>query len=765
MERRDGAEATPRADASLASSFAPKTPGNKAKVMSTNRRLNVTENKDMVMMEKLLFEDDRKQGEFLKSLISSNGLRSAYDDMSKRMQSCEDLCVEMLNKTSPSALKEDFVTRSEYVEKVEGMHSATLKDHEERLGRHEADKEAQHALNEDYGRQLNDHYRRLGVQEQGLASAREELARMEAQGLERHEAVLASHSKAVEMEEQRSAALQSEIRGVSTRLRNEENLRVALADEVASQKKFLFGEKLTEHVKTVLLGILADYVRKDELHAEAQTATNIILKPVLAGFNRLKTDVGNTNYKNEERFEAIEEGLRKANFKITEDCKDFNHRIDEVDNRVDLSATNKSLQEKEAALLAKVKQNETSVKEVKKVSGLKLSELVTRLVEYQTILEDHEHALQHQAEELLNRSTKYDLMLCERRIDDCALREKVDGEVKDLQNMARWQSAKLEKLCLHIGFSGRRRAAGENEAGDGFGEEGPEVSQMDSLRQSTSLFVDSRGTGATELVGMLREQLERVAQGILGLSHLVFRGVSLPTASREDRQLREAEMIHHLSCIVDWITHKKAPADWDTVKFTSLVMSLSVPSDFDRRRSALLSVSRGPSSRSSIMPSQRASAMSSLEEEASPTSPTPSTTPSPRVSNRSSALRRATGQATGQASTQEEAAQDARSQASTSKQAPRIELTPVSARTSRLSPVPPTSTLTTPPDQAPQVAHAAQAGGNTRLSSAGGGFRGRLVKSRFWATTGHTEGSISAMQAEVLPRLVAALEEDDGGTP
>lgn len=787
MERPNVAEgASPRSEASnpvASRSSGTKRVPSRRPSPSSGRRIQVEEKKEL-MIERLLFEDDRKTNEFLKTLISANGLKLGWDDLQKRVQSCEDLCVEMVRKTSPSALQEEFVTRGEYTDKVEGQHSDDLKNHQERLQRREADSERQHMLNEDHSLRIHDHRGRLTAQEQAWDSVKRELSRIEVQDMQRHEDVLDMHGRAVADHTKRMDDLQEQISSLGTRMTNEENLRAALADEVAVLKEFLFGEQLTDHVKKVLRGILHEYSRKDELHAEAQAAVSIILKPVLNDHQRLKTEVANTNLNNQERYETIEDSLKKAHYKINEDARDFSLRMEDVNIRVDLCASKKSLMEKETAILNKVTNNSEYMKEIKKVTGLKFEELVNRMLEFQNIIEDHEHALQHQAEEMLNRTTKYDLMLCERRIDDCALREKVDADISELRGMTQWQSVKLEKLGVHQSFGGRRKAflvggapgagskqsAGEGPSGGDGGaseaEAGASASKEDSQQAEDSLqetsrvsspyhasrFHDTRfdqGMSPTELIGLLREQLERLAQGVLGVSHMVFHGVSQPVSTREERQLREAEMMHHLSCIVDWVAHKKAPADWDKVKFTSLVMSTSVPKDTERRRSPLHAVRRSPGASLSTAAPSQSSVASSVMAQVSPSLSSPSRSPT----------RRTRGGSYRAAPPDEESPEERSTQAS------RLGTPRTTSGASRPSTV--RTSTSREHQEASSVVYAQSVrptGGPSASPRMGGGFRGRLSKTRISvASGGHTEESReSVVHSEVLPRLVAALETEEG---
>merc|ERR1712137_561533 len=91
------------------------------------------------------------------------------------------------------------------------------------------------------------------------------------------------------------------------------------------------------------------------------------------------------------------------------------------------------------------------MKELSQETLKKLKEVIARILEFQDMVTAHEHALQHQAEELLNRATKYDLVLEAARIDDCALKRPTEAVLTALQQKVEWTS---EQLSKNGGFGG-----------------------------------------------------------------------------------------------------------------------------------------------------------------------------------------------------------------------------------------------------------------------------------------------------------------------
>jgi len=201
------------------------------------------------------------------------------------------------------------------------------------------------------------------------------------------------------------------------------------------------------------------------------------------------------------------------------------------------------------------------------------------LTELQTFVDDHEHALAHQAEEVVGRASKYDLLMCEKKVDKFVLKEKVDEDMKTLREMMAWQCRAMQQVN------------GKNYLPSGPAQQGTVDGTDEARGDAATLPEHLKGLGVSEILGLFHHQLERLAQGTLGLSHLVFKGICQPAMPREDRQLREAELVHHLSCILHWIRDRKSPLAWDPVKLTTLVMASSVTMDWDRRRTSLKEIS------------------------------------------------------------------------------------------------------------------------------------------------------------------------------
>merc|ERR1719498_1282804 len=84
---------------------------------------------------------------------------------------------------------------------------------------------------------------------------------------------------------------------------------------------------------------------------------------------------------------------------------------------------------------------------------LKLNEFVDHISKLHETIDDHEHCLRHHAEEIENRSTKYDLLLCQSQIDKCVAQEQYGVDLGDLKKVVAWQTNKIENFGLGMSMS------------------------------------------------------------------------------------------------------------------------------------------------------------------------------------------------------------------------------------------------------------------------------------------------------------------------
>jgi hypothetical protein len=100
-----------------------------------------------------------------------------------------------------------------------------------------------------------------------------------------------------------------------------------------------------------------------------------------------------------------------------------------------------------------------------------------------------------------------------------------------------------------------------------FAEEGSELSDLDEE------WEDESDSPTSEL---LREQLEAVAMGLVGLGHLSLVEPKCGT-SRRERLVHVRDLLDELANVRHWVSNRMAPPGWDPTKISTLALRISHP--------------------------------------------------------------------------------------------------------------------------------------------------------------------------------------------
>jgi len=145
----------------------------------------------------------------------------------------------------------------------------------------------------------------------------------------------------------------------------------------------------------------------------------------------------------DEKAASCQEGLNEHKKELFED----------LENRPYLS----DVHELESHLRKEVNSLGTICEGLQRRTTLKLNEFVDHISKLHETIDDHEHCLRHHAEEIENRSTKYDLLLCQNQIDKCVSREDYDAQLADMKGVVSWQTNKIENLGLGLGSGHKKK--------------------------------------------------------------------------------------------------------------------------------------------------------------------------------------------------------------------------------------------------------------------------------------------------------------------
>lgn len=422
-----------------------------------DRRMSAAARADKIG-ELIFSSDDQSLGSYLKDLVSAGGLKDAWSLMAKKMRHVEFEHGNLMAFASREALNKDYVTRPEYDAKVELEYSAMFEDHTHRIIGLE--KQAVEAANErarleqkidTLGELLENEITFLRPE---LQAAQDDVKRVEEVSDARHAETLQLIQSVETDIADRETTLRNDLALLEARLLAEVHHIEQLGAETKRQKDFLSGPTLQRHIIKSCEATLAEYVHKSELLDEVQKSTLHMVNPLRDEFEELGKDVGVQFDELRTKHAYLEHSQENFERRATRADHVLSERIDTLKKEVDTKAASVRVDNLERDLSFELAETNESLDTLTKDTLQKMQEIATRVTEFQVILEDHEHALQHQAEEILNRCTKYEVAVCGERLDRCALREKVEADIQDLRTTLSWTSTRVEAMAYDNSFGG-----------------------------------------------------------------------------------------------------------------------------------------------------------------------------------------------------------------------------------------------------------------------------------------------------------------------
>ena len=421
-------------------------------------------------MEKVLFKaDEDTASEYLKDLISSVGLKDAWGEMAKRFRSVQAQHAQLMSLASRDALNRDFVTRPEFRLTVQEEHYRKLQDHTKRLADLEQKVQEEQAKRLELTEALQEYAERtdqeLKTLKPEVTKAHAWLKTLDQRCQEQNAANLKAFEDLQEQLNGREKKLREEATKLSKALEAEVVERKVLGIEVKKQKEFLAGEAFQKHMEDTCNKALANYVHRDVMMSEVQSSTEHMCQPLHVLIHKLEKTVQTLAQELRMKDAYLEQCLENEAAKLSHKDELLNERIDAVVDELPEKATVVSVDDVKGKLLFHVDNLESLHTRLQKEATHKLQEVVTRVSEFQVILQDHEHALQHAAEEILHRGTKllgrtvecrilvflcrmladsmrYDVAVLTERVDRCAGKDKMEGDLKEIRDTLTWQSTK-----------------------------------------------------------------------------------------------------------------------------------------------------------------------------------------------------------------------------------------------------------------------------------------------------------------------------------
>jgi len=610
-----------------------------------------------------LFEDEGRITGVLQSLIDQNKLQKQWQKVGSRLKAAEgslSKAEERLDK-----LPQEYVPLPKYKELVEKQHAQLLKEHSEGLaGQKELTSRISETVFTTQKEQIEDLTQRVKTLEEHQSRMQQEAdtsskdfqefrdsvnGRLSAADKEFREHVEGSATERREMKaqyEDYNQALWTEVRGLEVSLQDytRGEIQKALKDALN------FDRGGVGEINTKLLQMV---------ERELVDAVKIEHKKTFERLIKLGGDLET------QRSELIRQ-IRVAEQKAADANATINAHKKEISADLEKRPYVRDVRELEQSVRKELNSLSHICEGLQTRTVLKLNEFVDHVGKLHETIDDHEHCLRHHAEEIENRSTKYDLLLCQSQIDKCVATEDWTSELQDLKKVINWQTNKIENFGLSMGpvqktRQPRRRLArdrqrhsvvsqsstmdfqsenlmetsldeGTENPDDAAGRRTSSTSSRNAKRgegQSPDSDVDKEVANAikgaatkaddtrtdqgstdqdptpdedtlvdpataapsvaasheeeddledeeTNMPGgstntLLRQQVEAVAMGLVGLAHLTLADAKLGMSSQE-RKYQRSDLLEQLQDLRHWITHKTAPSGWDPGKLTTIAL-------------------------------------------------------------------------------------------------------------------------------------------------------------------------------------------------
>jgi len=520
------------------------------------------------MMDELLNNEETCQ-HMLGDLLNQSELHSVWESLKERMTGAEDQLDSIGKYLNREVFERDFVLADEYRLTVEGAHHTRLEDLEERVPKAEQDIDA-------VTRRLDKKRSELDVLQTWRKKVDatlidadnpvfRELTRIEDQDMDHHRIMLDHIGRLDQMFTEEKGFSRQKFEEVTRRQTQEEETRQALSVKVKKMNDFIAGSDLIQHIKTCCREILKDYIPWSEMDSQSLKNTKKLLSPVHSQLDKLQDSLNESNDHHTTTHDKDKRVLETQVEKIKGQLHEHGRVHMRVWDAIEIRPTSARVKDMETDIQKRIYVAEDQTQSLTEASTQKFEEVVKRLCEFQNIMESHEHALKHQAEELSNRATKYDLVLHTHRIDVCAIKSKVESEFVELGDIIKWQTQKIEEII----FSEKCNPNENSEAGkkpfqrklsrSSCGSDGDEsVENEVEGRKSISQMVPQEMITVRQQLTALAEAAVMFADHVLVQSH--------KSMTRDAKREKEGETMHNLSSVAYWIQNRRVPLSWDASK-------------------------------------------------------------------------------------------------------------------------------------------------------------------------------------------------------
>jgi len=404
-----------------------------------------------------MFDDGSAAKRFVDVLINSDRLKSSWTELLRRLEDHNVKIFALQKFCDYELLAHRFVKTDLYNTQVGGCQEHILSHAQQihvNMRRMDDNEKADIARDKLIGETIA----RTSRLEELADLARADIDKHKEEALGRHEEILRMLGLIDERFDRRTVEINRRLGDINSLIEKASEDRAGMHQDIERMQDFLSGETLQKHIETVCKSLLNDYVKweamptqKEEIHSRAELE---LVRPVRENIDHITGDLDTmqkTVSRNLDHADAANANTtRKLHEEIDKTMLKISGVMEEVYKRVQITELDASKKLVDDALKAGVEATEC----LNTAMFKKVEEIVGRLMDLQDISTDHEHCLQHQAEEIGTRATKYDLVVCQQRIDKCALKDRVEGEYDELKKQLEWQLQKMSTLGFGGGIGG-----------------------------------------------------------------------------------------------------------------------------------------------------------------------------------------------------------------------------------------------------------------------------------------------------------------------
>eukprot|EP00747_Dinoflagellata_sp_TGD_P162749 gnl/TRDRNA2_/TRDRNA2_180695_c0_seq1.p1 gnl/TRDRNA2_/TRDRNA2_180695_c0~~gnl/TRDRNA2_/TRDRNA2_180695_c0_seq1.p1 ORF type:complete len:807 (+),score=165.92 gnl/TRDRNA2_/TRDRNA2_180695_c0_seq1:78-2423(+) len=393
-----------------------------------------------------VFLDDSKTGDFLKSIVDTTGLQAAWTKIGRRLQKQEQSLLRAHQRIEQVFV--EFVPRTEYeiainkhTEQIKGIDEAIdqLKERQSRIWS---------TVYEEHGPQLalqlekNKAFEELDPKWQGKF---DELAATGDKQYKELGARIDTESAELRKLIDEGSAFSS---ALDNRLKEEHKEWIAALEALSTRMHKDMDGELAELSARFANDLFDSGNWKAQIQVDKMCATveESLLAPLRQEIKEEQRMLRELDEVVKDSKDQLGRKIKETSGKVKSLTESRQHDLEDTHKRI--KEEHMKIKEVDAMLRQEIHVTNNDVQALKTNTLAKMNEFIDHVGKLHETVDDHEHCLKHYGEELENRSTKYDVLICQSHIEKCAVREDIEKQMAELQKVVNWQTSKLSNMGL-----------------------------------------------------------------------------------------------------------------------------------------------------------------------------------------------------------------------------------------------------------------------------------------------------------------------------